>query len=74
MAVAKPKLRVGDLVLHEGKRYLVSGTKGWIHKGGAISLRQTWSGLELLTRVSRCKLLTKRENIKKFWEILEEDK
>lgn len=74
LCIPQPKFRIGDMVMHEGKKYMVSGTVGWIHKGGAISVRDAWGGLELLTRVERCKLLKRRESIKKFWLELPEDK
>lgn len=72
----RPVLRVGDVVKHEGERtrYIVSGTKGWIHKDGAISLRSSWGGLEFLTRRDRCHLVMKREDVKEWWKIIKEDK
>lgn len=61
------KFRAGDVVKHERKIYVVSSVKGWIHKGGGISLRQTMEGLELLTRASECTLVKRREEVGKKW-------
>lgn len=69
----KNKLRVGDIVIHEKKRCVVAGTKGWVHKGGWVSLSRNMGEISLLTRVEKCKLVLKREMItKNFWKFFPE--
>lgn len=74
----KPKhvFRIGDVVMYKKKPYVVSGTRGWIHKAFKredgkmdkwISITQEVGATSLLTWASECKLLKKREDSPKEW-------
>ena len=70
MKKTKDIFKVGDIVKYNKKIYVVSGTTGWIHKGGWISLVRELGVISNLARVEEVLLVTHRENIKKnFWEI-----
>lgn len=59
------KFRVGDIVRHDNKKYIVSETKSWVHKDGWISLCRNMGEMSLLTRVDLVKLILPREKNKK---------
>jgi hypothetical protein len=74
--------RVGDVVKRkDGKEglYVVSGTKGWIHKPFThedgrkdkwISLAKEIGATSLLTHASEYKLVKCRENVGKKWWLI----
>ena len=68
--------RVGDIVKHAKKIYVVSETKGWLYnpykdENGKIdchiSLCRKIGEVSLLTEVSECVLFKKRESVKENW-------
>ena len=59
--------RVGDIVKEANKVYIVSGTKGWVHRNGWISLSREIGSMSLLTNVDRISLVKRREKITKDW-------
>ena len=61
------KLRVGDVVVHQRQKFIVAGTKGWVHRGGWISLARAIGETSLLTHRSGVKLLKRREAIARTW-------
>jgi hypothetical protein len=71
--INQKQFRVGDIVRHQKKVYVVSGTKGWVHRSGWISLAREIGTVSLLVRIEEVYLIKKREEIKKnFWEIFPE--
>lgn len=61
------KFKVGDIIRQGKKIYIVSGTKGWIHKDGWISLVREIGETSLLTEAKDYKLVKRREKIGKQW-------
>jgi len=70
--------RVGDVVAHKKQkgRYVVSGTKGWVHKpfkhddgrkDAWISLAKEIGSTSLLTHASEYRLVMPREKVGKRW-------
>lgn len=70
----KNKFRVGDIVINKFKqKYVVCGTKGWVHNHCWISLTRDMGKIPLLDRADEYKLFKKRELItKNFWKIFPE--
>ena len=66
----KTLLRVGDMVKHNKKKYVVSGSKGWVHKHGWVSLVREIGTTPLLTRVEECSLIKRRERVGKKWWLI----
>jgi len=62
--------KVGDIVKEGNKVYVVSGTKGWVHKGGWISLTREIGTMSLLTRIEDIQLIKSREKITKNWWLI----
>ena len=67
---------IGDVVRRGGKNYVVSETKGWLYKpwkneDGSIdqniSLSREIGAVSLLSKVSECKLVKRRENVGLRW-------
>lgn len=72
------KFRVGDVVenIETGDRYVVCGSKGWIHmpftaddgsKDYRISLAREIGAIPLLSSASKYKLLRARETVRIDW-------
>jgi hypothetical protein len=72
--------RVGDVVEEikpftgrKRKLYVVSGTKGWIHSHGAISLCREIGAVSLLTNASEYRLVKRRESVGRNWWLIFKD-
>lgn len=70
----KTTLRVGDIVKCEGKTGFVNTIRSWYLIGHHISVTFKGSQIGSIVLAKDCKLVTKREDVKKWWNLIDNSK
>lgn len=64
----KDIIRVGDIVRHGRKKYVVARTRSWLHRNGErLDLVRSLGEIPLLVDGTEVKLIKKREDTPKEW-------